>query len=221
MSDKQTIGTPRKLLPDWYVAVGGLLLVLFVIFNLAYRLGAGGVRFYGGTASFNRQFDHQLFKIDDTRAFLVHGESVAVVKYASAYAPFRLVCGSCTPDGSVLNLADYRKGDWVYSRYPEFEGPDVYNLRTQEVITLDVPRPKGTARVEPAKVPFYAEHGFTFDEALALTPEKVAKEFETLSTMNESCLTFNAAFYLLFALMLLVGAPLLIKGLLRARKAAG
>jgi hypothetical protein len=215
----QKADSRRTILPGWYIAVGGLLVGLFVLFNVAYRLGAGGIEVSGASSSFDREFDHQLFKIDDRRAFLIFDDNISVVKYAGGLAPFRPVCGTYEPDGSVINLAHFKKGDWVYSKYPEFDGPDAYNLRTEEVVKVDVPDRKGSERVDPATVPFYAEHGFTFDDALLLKPELVAKEHEPLSTMNESCVTFNAAFYLLFALMIVVGIPLAVMGIIRRGRA--
>jgi hypothetical protein len=209
----------RPILPSWYTAVGGLLAILFVLFNLYYRIGASGISFGGASTSFEREHDHQLFKIDDRNAFLVHGEHISIVKYKGGLAPFQLTCGTYDLAGGVLGGADYRSGDWVYSNYPEFDGADAYNLRSGEVIELDVPRPQ-TGRVDPKAVPFFVQHGLTFDPALALTPERVAKDHAELSTMNESCVTFNAAFYLLFGLMFIAGIPLLAVGLVRRGRLA-
>ncbi|UQA58834.1 hypothetical protein [Polyangium aurulentum] len=216
----RTAQSPDKkppLLPAWYSAVGILLLGLFVVFNLAYRLGAGGIQIGGANTSFNREHDSELYKIDDTRAFLVHGGFVSIVKYKSGLPPFRPLCGRCDLDGSIFNMASFQKGDWFYSRYPELDGPDAYNLKTGEIVKLDVPRTQKD--VDPASVPFYVEHGFTFDAALAVTPERIAREHEDLSLINESCVVFNAAFVLLFGTMVLIGVPMLIVGLRRRRSA--
>lgn len=203
------------LLPPWHTAVGGLLLALFLVFNLAYRLGAGGIRVGGADTSFDREHDSALFKIDERRAFLVDGNFVAIVKYKDGIPPFRPLCGRCDLDGTVFNMANFQKGDWFYSRYPELDGPDAYNAKTGELVKLDVPRSQKD--VDPQQVPFYAEHGFTFDEALAVTPARVAGQYEQLSKIQESCVTFNAAFVLLFGMMALIGAPMLIVGLRRRR----
>jgi hypothetical protein len=217
MSAPQFNDSRPPLMPGWYTAVGALLLGLFVIFNLAYRLGAGGLHIGGAAISFHRAHDRTLFKIDDHRAFLVRGDFVSIVKYKDGTPPFRPLCGRCDLDGSIFNMASFQKGDWFYSRYPEFDGPDAYNLRTGEVVKLDVVRSRYSKDTDPQSVPFYAAHGFTFDPALAVTPERVAKEHEALAVIDESCVTFNASFLLLFGMMALIGVPMLIVGIRRRR----
>jgi hypothetical protein len=217
MSTSQSPDPKPPLVPRWYSAAGILLIGLFVVFNLAYRLGAGRLRVGGADTSFHREHDSELYEIDETRAFLVHGDFVSIVKYKNGIPPFRPLCGKCDLDGSIFNMASFQKGDWFYSRYPELDAPDAYNLKTGEIVKLDVPRTKDPKGVDPASVPFYVEHGFTFDEALAVTPERVARGHEALSKINESCVTFNAAFVLLFGMMALIGIPMLIVGLRRRR----
>ncbi|NUP10398.1 MAG: hypothetical protein HOW73_30475 [Polyangiaceae bacterium] len=193
----------RRLLPDWWLAVMTLLGGLFVVFNLIYRFGFGGVSVSGADVSFNREFDGQLWKIDDHLAYRTgkHPDDVAVVRYKSGAIPFRPVCGSCDLDGSLLNTAQFKKGAWVYSEYPELEGVDVVNIETGEKFEVDAKKPEPGKRSDPSTIAFYRDRGLTFDDDLRLDARRVAKEATPLSTINESCIVFNAAFFLLFGLM--------------------
>jgi hypothetical protein len=191
-----------------------LLLVLYVICTIVYRLGGDEITVKGATLNFGRKYDHALFKIDEQRAFSISGSGhISVVKYCSGVFPLKPLCGFHSLDGSVLNLADYKKGDWVYSGYPELGGRSAVNLRTGEVIETErTARRRGDySRSDPTRVPGYARLGLTFDERLRLTPAEIVHGYRQLSVINESCLTYTVAFLLLFALWLMVGVPLALR----------
>lgn len=191
--------TRRTLFPHWYVAVWALLLVLFGAFFIAYKLGASGVRISGSVLSFNRQQDNLLFKIDDERAFNIHplaelNEFIAIVFYRKAYFPFSAVCGTYTPNGTVINNATYKKGDWIYTKYPYFKGTSVFNTSTKMVYAPFSPTPELGKDIKIEEVPFYQEKNFSFDESYKLSRQQIMQNFSPLSTCKESCMVVIVAF---------------------------
>jgi hypothetical protein len=197
-----------------WLAVNLVLAALFVGLNLAYRAGADGVELKGGVASFDREFDGALFGIDATRAYRVSGSGdVSVVKIKPGTPPFRPVCGTTSLDGSLINLAMYQRGDWVYSGYPEFDGVDAYNVRTGETLSVDAPTPEPGKMSDPASVPEYRSRGLTFAAANKLTAERIMRGHRQLASIEESCVVFNAAFFLLFGASAVAGLWLTARAL--------
>lgn len=200
-------------LSAWF-GVNIVLAALFVGLNLAYRAGADAVEFKGGVASFDREFDGALFGIDAKRAYRVSGSGdVAVVKIKPGTPPFRPVCGTTTLDGSLINLAMYQRGDWVYSGYPEFDGVDAYNVRTGEALSVSAPTPAPGSTTDPMNVPEYRSRGLTFTEANKLTLERIVRGHRQLASIEESCEVFNAAFFVLFAASAVAGLWLAARAL--------
>lgn len=212
-----------KLFPDWYLALVGLITVLFVGTTVYYHLGAEGVRVKGATIDFSRKFDQRLFKLDGRRAYAVSARGggdafVSLVKYRRGTFPFCPLCGWNTPYGSVFNLADFRKGDWIYSRYTFAGRPIAYNLKTGETVKSAKTKELSASRApEPADEPFYVKMGFTFDESLKISRHLDPKQ--EISVINEGCIIFTAAFLFFYALFLLILPVLVIRWAARRRAA--
>lgn len=209
------------LFPHLFVACARGALVAIVLIQLYYAFGFAGFSFRGSSFSFGREHDHQLYAIDDKRAFLVTGDkykSIAIVKYEDGFPLFRL-CGKCQTHGGVFPWPRYRKGNWVYTDMPWLKGPAAYDLKTGELVKLEVEDPKGQ-KLDPDDVPFYQEHGFTFSEKAKLDPDTLGEEFEPVSTMNEMCIILQVAGFLVLAIVLLIGAILLPFGLRKRRQFA-
>jgi hypothetical protein len=208
------------LFPKLYVACARAALVAIVLIQLYYAFGAAGFSVRGASFSFNREHDKQMYRIDARRAFLVTGgkyPSIAVVKYESAFPLFRL-CGACQTHGGVFPWPRYRKGNWVYTDMPWLDGPAAYNLKTEQSVKLKVAAPNNS-KIDPADVPFYAEHGFTFDDDAKLDPATLGESFEPISTVNEMCVILQMAGFVVIFFVLLVGAILLPIGLAKRRRA--
>lgn len=192
----------KELIPGWVKAVGVLTAALFVIINVIYRLGYEGVEVSGAPVSFERQYDNALFRIDDELAFVVSGGQMAsVVRYESGIPPFRPLCGSYDLAGTVVH-GTHKKGDWIYRDRYSGRGATALNLVTKEEVKLERPDGAGDT-IDASKVPLYVKNGLTFDEDNELTVEWVVAEHEPIAVINESCLTFNAAFMLIFAALFL------------------
>lgn len=200
----------QEVIPGWVKAVSVLAFGLFVVFNMIYRFGYGGVEVSGANVSFNRQYDNALFRIDDQLAFVVSGGGMAsVVRYEPGMVPFRPLCGSYDLAGTVVH-GRFKKGDWIYRDSYSGFGATAFNLATKEEVKLQMPAGAGDT-INPADVPLYVKHGLTFDDDNKLTVEWVVDEHEPIAVINESCLTFNAAFMLIFAALFLttvVAVPL-------------
>jgi hypothetical protein len=217
----------KKIFPGWYRAVLVMLGGVCGALALYYSLGASGVRVSGAKVSFDRDKDRQLFKIDESRAFLYSsGGYLSVVKYGPGVFPFRLVCGKCETQGGLLNLAKYMKGDWVYSDH--FDLPrgakirtGALNLKSGEAVEVQAPPEAKTGYTYDAlKIPFLVQHGLTFEEQHKLTVDQVAHTYPPLSTLKESCLVLFAAILLVFGIWIAVGLVLLISWPVRRRSSA-
>ncbi|MGZ3416665.1 MAG: hypothetical protein ACXVEF_39845 [Polyangiales bacterium] len=214
---------PEKppLFPRLFVACARGALVAILLINLYYAFGASGFRYRDASFSFGREHDKQLFAIDDKRAFEVTGHEhpyISVVKYAPGFPLFRL-CGKCVTAGGVFPWPRYKKGNWVYTDMPWIKGPAAYNLVTEELVKLSVAAPQNS-KIDPEDVPFYAEHGFTFDDAHKLDVDKVAERYEPISTVNEMCTILQMAAFLIIAILIVVALILLPFGLRKRRAAA-
>jgi hypothetical protein len=206
------------LFPKVYVACARAALVAMLLIQLYNALGFAGFAYGGKSFSFGRMHDKQMYAIDAERAFLVTGDqhkSVSIVKYKSGFPLFRL-CGACETAGGVFPWAHYKKGKWVYTEMPWLKGPAAYDLESGKKVTLDVPDPK-SSKIDPEDVPFYAEHGFTFDKSAKIDPETLGESYERLSTVNEMCVILQVAGFIVLFFVLLVGAILLPFGLAKRR----
>ncbi|MCB9766428.1 MAG: hypothetical protein H6739_42030 [Alphaproteobacteria bacterium] len=207
----------RPALGLW-VALALALTALCAGLNVGLRLNAESARVGGARLPLFGQDDIALHRIDDHRAFLITPSgAISVVRVKFGPPPLRPVCGQHVVSGGLLNLAQFQSGDWVYSGYPELPGVDAYNLRTDESVALDVPAPPPGRSVDPAKVPFYREHGLTFAASARLDPQRVAAQHPAIPAIQEGCVTVNAAFAILYGFMALWGLWLAV-GLWRARK---
>lgn len=203
-----------KSLPAWYKATGIVVLLMFVAVNVYYRLGAGGIQVSGSSVSFDRHHDFALFRIDDRLAFLLTKSGfVSVVRYKRGTFPFCPVCGLYEPAGMVLSLAQYKKDNWVYTGHPDPKRVCAVNLKTGEALKAgSAPVARPGLKVDVSQIAVYRENGLTLEERHRLSPSAVAKKFKSLSTINESCFVFNAAFFLVLGAMLILGIVFLIRG---------
>ena len=215
----------KKLFPDWYLALVGLITTLFIGTSIYYWLGADGVSVKGARIDFDRKFDRKLFEIDGQRAYSVssrgQGEPhVSIVKYRRGTFPFCPLCGWNTTAGSIFNLADFRSGDWVYSRYTFPGRPIAYNLRTGELVqSARTGKHRASRAPEPSDEPFYVKQGFTFDDQ-----RKVSRQLGQhagLSVINEGCVIFTAAFLFFYAVFFLMLPVCLIHWAVRRKAARG
>lgn len=192
-------------LPRWYRAVWLAWLGLFATVALAYYLGAGGIRSGAVRMAFDRDRPHQLYRIDDTRAFLVDRDSISVVRYARSN-PLLYPCGCYTTAGVLANGVDRRHGPWVYTSRPGRPrfGADAVNLETGEVIAVAADH--GT----PAARQALAARGLDPDRDDRLEPAGLAATHDARWLREESCMTWLLAFYAV-GLLLLVLAPVALR----------
>lgn len=191
-------------LPPWYRAVLPMVLGLWVLVSAYYWLGASGVQASGASVSFDREHDFVLLRIDDKWAFKPDKYGVNVVKYERGPFPLCPLCGVYEPAGTVMNLAAFKKGDWVYVDMTQ-PFMEAVNLKTGE--TIDVPA-EGELK-EPSAA--FVAKGLTFDPELKVDRQALLTGLTPLSTINESCVVFNLAFLVLVVPLLVFGALKLLR----------
>ncbi len=166
--------------------------------SLIYKLGFNSVRVKGVKVDFNREFDNQLFKIDSENAFtLSSSNSISIVKYKKSIFPLCLVCGKYEPNGTVVNIVEYKNDEWFYSEYttPFYEA---YEIKTKEFI--DSPE-EGDLKSHPT----FLTKQLSFADNHKINIEYIVNHFDPLTTLNESCMIFNFAFFILIGGWLLYG----------------
>ena len=163
-------------------ALLAVLTALFVCVQIAYRTGAEGVRTRAGaTISFGRSADTQLFAVEPDVAVLV---SRSALLSPTDELPVVATTPAMFPFSALCGAYDSAG----FVRDPE--------------AVRNAPALAGhTVRVEPHPV-----RGERDRVTVALSPDEALKRLEPLSTCNESCTTFTAAFLLLY-LVLLASAP--------------
>jgi hypothetical protein len=199
-----------KKLPSWLKAVFSLVLGLWIVLNIIYLAGAEGVRSVktGARISFDRKFDFQLFGIDEKHAFAVHDNKyISIVKYKKAPLPFCFICGYFDSDGTVVNGIDYFKDGWFYSNYAGLGPfPDAFQVST-----------KKTLKIEKESTPeddlplLYQKNNLLRDSAYVFDIKKLKANYPPLSTLKESCMVFNAAFILIFVILLSISVGYIFK----------
>ena len=163
-----------KRVPAWYRVLAGSCAILWVAVSIFYWLGASGVRASGAKMSFERQHDFALLEIDGQRAFRVDKYGVSVTKYRRGTFPFCPLCGVNESAGTVMNLAGYRKGDWVYTAHAQPLNEAV-NLKTGEVVDLPA---SGEELSKPP--PEFVSRGLDFASANAIDAGVLSTTFAPL-----------------------------------------
>ncbi len=169
----------------WWSAITLGLAALFLSFNIAYRAGGDSVEVRGQSLDFRRGHDFQLYSIDDRSAVLVtasHREAEELAIVQLGHAPFPF---------SVL-----------CGRYQ----PDGFTTDFEKV---RVARSLAGYQVSRSPHPTPGERDRVM---VRMKPIEAQAKLRPLSTCNESCVTFNAAFLLLFAAALIALPILLIMG---------
>jgi hypothetical protein len=104
----------------WKGITAGLL-ILFVGYNLIYRLGGEGVGVRGNSVSFGRQHDYQLFHINAGNAVLVSNSDsdateLSVVRTVGAPFPFSVLCGGFLSDGFTVDFKEIQNKSAISQR---------------------------------------------------------------------------------------------------------
>jgi len=171
-----------------------ILIALYIVFHFGFREIGG----------------NRLYRINDTIAFELQSETdefngVTVRGYHRTNALVRFLCGACEVDYGEVDMpqANYRKGDWVYSDYPQHEAAktDIVILRTGDAINVDVPgNPSGM--IDLQTLPEYRERGLVADEQNKLRADDVKANLEPLSTYTGMCVWIHIIFGLLALLLI-------------------
>ena len=166
-----------------------ILLALYLSFHFGFREIVG----------------NHLYRINEQIAFELQSETdsfngVTVRGYRQTDPIIRFMCGACEVDYEAVDMpqANYIKGDWVYSGFPQHEAAktDIVNLRTGEALNVEVPgNLSGT--IDLTTLPEYSERGLQADERFKLKADYVKANFEPLSTYTGVCIWIHIVFGIL------------------------
>lgn len=135
---------PKHLLPDWIPAVGMLLLPLMVTMNVAYLMGASGVRMGGSSSSFNRQFDDTYYRLAPGVAWEVDEYTIRVRAIHAGWPPFNPVCGFWS--GGEMLLWDptfVQDGVALAEEYYQWQTPGGIELETGRFLSVEELQARG------------------------------------------------------------------------------
>lgn len=203
----------RRALAPWFKLVFVLWLTMFVGVSLIYALGGSGFRFAstGATQSFNRESDYALLRVNDSLAFHVYpakpDRSVSLTRYREGSLPFSPLLGRYESGREKMPVVTHRRGDWVYSQYPQYSYsgvPHAYNLRTGEAV-FAAGLNRNLDKVDLAQLPEFASRGLLGAPADKIAdPATLAQEFPALDVVRESQVVYVGGFLLVGFLLLLI-----------------
>lgn len=171
----------------------------------AYNYGAEAIalRTGGAAAALERDPQEVMFEVDMKTAFFVDSSgNISIVEYERGTFPFWPICGTFERTVQHVPAVHYMKGDWVYTGYPQFIGPHAYNLETGEVVSVKARMPLLGTGVDPSEIPAFVERGLDYDAKAELDVDRILESgFRQMRTINGSCITLNAAFMVMLALL--------------------
>jgi hypothetical protein len=263
---------PQNLVPDWIAAVAMLVLPLLLAFNVAYLLGASGMRISGSSMSFNREYDDTVYRLADGLGMEVDEYSMRVVRVEPGIPPINPVCGVWDAREIVMNNPTFiQDGVLLADEYYEWETPGGIELATGAILDIAAlqarglplptlwvdpserpsgaiparatpgpaippkpPRPGGDGTKPDANAPIAtvappaphadaAAPGYVATSSAPrepITRELVTANYDKLRVINESCITFNAAFVAIYLLLGIIAAPIAATRYIRRRRAA-
>lgn len=170
----------------YYICAGIIFILSYAVFHFGFRTGGA----------------ERLYRINDNLAFEVQPESenyngLTVHGFKPTNKIIGFLCGACqTNDESVfLANAKYRRGDWVYTDFPQHEQArtDIVNLRTGETIEANVPA-DFKFNDDLSKLSEYDERGLIKSDEYKLTRDYVTANFQPLSSFTSRCVYINVLF---------------------------
>ncbi len=107
-----------KILDSSYFSILRLLLGMYLGVTIVYKFVENSNRSRTKVFALNREYDHQLYKINERAAFLVlKSNTISIVKYKETIFPFCFLCGNFEVDGTIVNVVEYSKDNWYYTKY--------------------------------------------------------------------------------------------------------
>lgn len=160
-----------SLVPDWIVAVATLVGGIWVMFMLAYALGAGGMRVAGSSISFDREYDRTFYRVTDDIVFSVSDTWVSLIRVKSGVFPFNPVCGRYLSNGTVIGNPSFVAGNIVLTRdlWENSEAAGI-DIETGELLDPAALAERGLWSASPADLPGAAGAGGKPDDTPPAAP---------------------------------------------------
>jgi len=173
-----------------YIGLWLILIALYAVFHFGFRTD-------GST---------QLYRINDKIAFETRPDDdqslggVTIRGYRQTNSIISFACGACSAHYSEVDMpqANYIKGDWIYSGFPQHETAktDLVNWRTGEAVDVDAPADFKFGD-DLSKLAAYRERDLKAGEEYKLTQYFVKANFQPLSTFTTRCVWIHIAFAIL------------------------
>lgn len=185
-----------------------ILVAMYISISLFYFLGFENINVQKkSNLKINREFDFALFKINEETAFSISkSKYISIVKYKRGLVPFCYLCGEFEPDGTIVNGIGYKNNDWYYTDLPN-PFSEAYNIQTNESIDISE-KDFQDENLEGNEL--FKQKQLSINENQKIDDTYIIKNFPPLSTLNESCIIFNAAFLILIGSWIIVGIFIVI-----------
>lgn len=218
-----------------YWTIWAALLSISVTLTVTVRLGHNKVRIHGAQINLAPYSNYQLYKINDTFAFEINGERIAVVSYKKTSGLYAMAGDYVhapvdRPPGVYMQSEVYQKGDYLYSSFHEGR-TTILNWKTGETIgplvqpaedhrtryitdqlsaeDAEFYRQYGYRVIELSQLPEYRQRGLVFDEQYRMTLAKIVAGYKPLNTFSENLFCIQLALLAFYIIMALAGLPIL------------
>lgn len=200
-----------------YKASWLIVIVLFIVFMIAYQLGAKKIYIRGINFQMPVGGSYQLYKINDSLAIQVTKDGFQSVLEYEKTKGLETLAGKYRVNGERVFMvtADYMKGDYIYSSFPQ-GNTTIVNIQTGEVVGKAAE--EGVIISDIGELPEYKSRNLTAEEGYLLKIDKIKSNFDELSTFQEGIYTIILAFMLIVIIMLLLGIPILLKRVVNINK---
>lgn len=179
--------TTKPTMKTYYIIAASVFLLAYAVFHFGFRQNGDG----------------QLYKINARIAFEMHTPNenfngVTIRSYRKTNIFVKFICGACEYDGTgtveMVNV-EYRRGDFVYTNFPQHEiiKTGIINTRTGESVEVNVPDDFKYGD-DFSKLAEYKQRNLTAGEQFKLDQNYIKANFQPLSTFTNRCLYANLIF---------------------------
>ena len=214
--------------PPLIKACSAMIIALWLLVTAFYHLGADGVSLEDSYLSFEREYDHQLFKISKGYALQVsaHEESEpTIVQYDSCLFPLSWLCGRYETQRTLLPGPLFVKEQLIVSARIGPEGHFAVDTETNTTYRAPVDMGEDSSSLhsipEFQLISLYHQIGFDpqvdAQEPVTYEMASAGSMWPELSVSQEGCLVFNMAFIALLLIIVILILLLSIQSMLKAR----
>lgn len=196
----------------FYMAAWIIIIVMFLVFLFASLVGVNRIYIKGINFILPNKGAYELYKIDDTMAVEITNDGfISVVGYEKTKG-LESLAGRYRVNGEEIFMvtADYKKGDYIYSNYPQGK-TSIVNAKTGEWVGKAAE--ESDAVIDIGTLKEYQDRNLVADEKYRLTKIMVQAQFEKLNTFHEGRYTLLLSFLIIIFIMCILGIPIAVNAL--------